>query len=135
VPLWMFGLLMTLCLGCSGMVGLGGSTGVWHNGRSCWYGSHRERRMRGSIPAFDMYLPRQTWIGRSKAFYLIGMISRDVGKIALTVMWSSVLLLCLQNPAFCSPWTSYRLEKKSTEYLSSADVSSLLLGLAQYSMW
>lgn len=60
--------------------------------------SHRERRMGGSIPAFDMHLPREMGIGRSKVFHLIGMISRDVGKVAPRVMWSSVLLPYLQNP-------------------------------------
>lgn len=59
-------------------------------------GSHREGRMGGTIPAFDMHLPEQTGIGRSKAFHSIGMISRDVGKVALRVMWSSVLLPYLQ---------------------------------------
>lgn len=54
--------------------------------------------MGGSIPAFDMHLPREMGIGRSKAFHLIGMISRDVGKVGLRVMWSSVLLPYLQNP-------------------------------------
>lgn len=103
-------------------------------GRSCSYGPS-QWRTGGSIPAFDTHLPRQTGIGRSKASYLTGMISRDVGKIAQTVMWSSVLLLYLQNPAFCTLWTSHSLEKKSHEYLSRSDIWYLMLRLAQYNIW